>query len=55
MAERKKKKKTKQSKVVGAGLEGFVDWINQRVSESAEEEKEEMSCLVSGFAARMRK
>ena len=55
MAERKKKKKTKQSKAVGAGLEGFVDLMNPRVSESAEEEKVEMSCLVSGFAARMSK
>ena len=51
---RKKKKKTGQAKAVGVGLEGFVDWTNLRVNESAEEEAE-MSGLVSVFAAMMRK
>ena len=32
-----------------------MDWTNPRVSESAEEEEAEMSCLVLGFDARMRK
>ena len=32
-----------------------MDWTNSGVSESAEEEKIEMSGLVFGFAARMRK
>ena len=54
-AESKKKKKTKQSKDVSAGLEGFVDWMNLGVSESVKEEEAEISCLVSDFAARMRK
>ena len=51
---RKKKKKTEQAKAASVGLEGFVDWINPGVSESAEEEAK-MSGLVSGFAAMMRK
>ena len=50
MAKRKKKKKTGQSKVAGAGLDGFMDLTNLGVSESAEEEEAEMSYLVSGFA-----
>ena len=37
------------------GLEGFVDWMNLRVSESAEEEEAEMSSLVSGVEAYSRK
>ena len=53
VAERKKKKKTEQSKAANAGLEGFVDWTNSRVSESAEEEEANMSYLVFGFAVRM--
>ena len=32
-----------------------MDWTNPRVSESTEEEAAEMSSLVSGFAARIRK
>ena len=32
-----------------------MDWMNPGVSELAEEEEAEMSCLVSDFAARMRK
>ena len=33
-------------KAVGAGLEGFIDWMNTGVSESAEKEEAEMSGLV---------
>ena len=32
-----------------------MDWTNPRVSESAGEEEAEMSCLILGFVARMRK
>ena len=32
-----------------------MEWTNPRVSKSAEEEKVEMSSLVSGFSARMQK
>ena len=42
-------------KIVGAGLERFMDWTNPGVSESIEEEEVEMSGLVSGFSTRMRK
>ena len=35
------------------GLEGFVDWTNPGISESAEEEEAEMSGLVSSFAVMM--
>ena len=42
-------------KVVNEGLEGFVDWTNPAVSESAKEREVEMSSLVPGFAMRMRK
>ena len=52
---KKKKKKTWQTKAAGVGLEGFVDWTNLGVSESAEEEKNEMSGLFFSFTARMRK
>ena len=40
-------------KVVGAILEGFVDWASIIVSESTEDE--EISRLAIGFTARMRK
>ena len=53
MAKRKKKKKTGQAKAANAGLEGFVDWTNPRVSESTEEEKAEMSVLVFNFSSRI--
>ena len=52
---RKKKKKTGQVKASGAGLEGFVDWMNPRVSELDEEEEAEMTSLVSSFPGRIRK
>ena len=54
-ATKKKKKKTGQTKVVGMGLEGFVDWTYPTVSQSAEEREVEMSSLVAGFFARMGK
>ena len=37
------------------GLEGFVDWMDPTVSQSAEEREVEMSSLVVGFVARMHK
>ena len=49
------KTKTGQAKVVGKGLEGFMDWTNPRISESAEEEEAKMFGLVSSFATKMRK
>ena len=55
MWRREKKKKTRQAKATGAGLERFVDWTNLGVSESAEEEEAMMSGLVYGFTERMRK
>ena len=42
-------------KATSAGLEGFVDCTNPRVSELAEEEEAEMPGLVSSFSARMHK
>ena len=52
---KKKKKKTEKAKATDARLEGFVNWTNLGVSESAEEEEAEMSGLASGFSVRMRK
>ena len=43
------RKRARQTKVVGAELEGFVDWVGILVNESAEEE--EMSMLAVGFIA----
>ena len=54
-AAKKKKKKFGQTKVADEGLEGFVDWTNPAVSESAEERKVEMSGLIVGFVRRMHK
>ena len=51
----KKKKKSRQAKASGEGLEGFVDWTNLEVSQSAEEREAEMSSLIVGFAIRIRK
>ena len=50
---KKKKKMTKHTKVAGAGLEGFVDWMELTVSESIEEGEAEMFSTVVGFATRM--
>ena len=52
---KKKKKKIGQAKATCEVLEGFVDWTNPGISKSAKEEETEMSGLVSGFTARMRK
>ena len=52
---KKKKKKTIQIKVTGAGFERFVDWMDSIVSELVEEMKAEMSSLAAGFSMRMRK
>ena len=54
-SKKKMNKKTGQAKAASARLEGFVDWTNPRVNESAKEEEAEMSGLVSGFSVRMRK
>ena len=57
-ANKKKKKKAKrggQTKAAGAGLEGFVDWMDLTSSELTEERKDDMSSLTAGFAARMHK
>ena len=54
-AAKKKKKKIEQDMDVGVGLEGFVDWTNSIVNESAEEREAEMSSLAIGFSARMHK
>ena len=52
---RKKAKKVGQIKAADAGLDGFVDWVDPISSEPAEEREGDMSCLVVGFYARMRK
>ena len=52
---KKKKKKIGHIKVIDEGLEGFVDWTDSTVSESIEEREAEMSSLVVGFVAWMRK
>ena len=44
---------TWQTKVVGAGLEDFVEWTSIISNEPTDEE--EMSILAAGFAALMRK
>ena len=56
-ATKKKKGKiiTGHIKATGAGSECFMDWLNPTASELAEERKEDISSLVIGFAARMRK
>ena len=45
------RKRARQTKVAGAGLEGFVDRTGILANAFAEEEK--MFMLVAGFAARM--
>ena len=50
---KKKAKKGGQTKAVGAGLEGFVDWTNPTASEPTEKREDDMSSLTAGFAARM--
>ena len=51
----KKKKKPGQAKTASKGLEGFMDWTNQPVSQSIEEREVEMSGLVTGFSMLMHK
>ena len=48
---KRKKKKVIRVKASGKGLEGFVDWTDPTVSESAKEREVEMSSLAAGFAA----
>ena len=50
---KQERKRTCQTKVPGAGLEGFVDWSGVLDSESVEED--EMFMLTVGFAAQMTK
>ena len=60
-ATKKKKKKKKnakkggQTKVVIIGLKGFVDWTDPTTSEPTKERENNISSLVAGFAAQMRK
>ena len=51
---RKKAKKVGQIKVVGVGLEGFVDWVDPISSEPAEGRENYMSNFATGFVAWMR-
>ena len=37
------------------GLKSFMDWVDLNASDQAEEREDDMSSLVVGFAARMRK
>ena len=37
----------------GAGLEGFVDWVDPNASNPVEEREDDMSSLATGFAVRM--
>ena len=52
---KKKKKKDERVKATDEGLEGFVDWMDLTVSESAKEREAEMFSLTTGFSMRMRK
>ena len=53
MKKKKRKIITRWVKTVGAGLEGFVDWLDPPVSDPTEERKEYMSSLTAGFATCM--
>ena len=55
MRKKKKKRKIGHEKVIGAGLEGFVDLMDPTVSESTEDKEVEMSSLAAGIAMWMRK
>ena len=48
-------KKVGQIKATGTGLEGFVDLVDPISSEPAEERDDDISSLVTGFTAPMRK
>ena len=52
---KKKRKNAERVKATDEGLEGFVDWTDLTVSESAKEREAEMFSLTTGFAMRMRK
>ena len=45
----------KKSKIIiiGAGLEGFVDWVDPNASDSTKDRVDDMSSLVVGFVAWM--
>ena len=51
--EEKNRTRAHQTKLVGVGLEDFVDWMGIISSEPVEEE--EMSSLAAGFSVQMRK
>ena len=51
----KKKRKSKQAKAADERLEGFMNWANSVVSQSAKERETKMSGLVAGFVIRMHK
>ena len=53
LAKRRKESRARKTKIVGIGLEDFVDWTGVVASEPSEEEK--MSSLVVGFVSRMHK
>ena len=49
----KKGKKVGQAKAINAGLEDFMDWVDQITSELVEEREDDMSSLAVGFVTRM--
>ena len=49
----KKAKNVRQIKATGAGLEGFMDWVDLISSEPTEEREDDMSSLAGGFITRM--
>ena len=51
---RKKAKKVRQTKAVGTGLKGFVDWVDPISSEPAKGREHDMSNFAAGFTAWMR-
>ena len=42
-------------KAVGAGLDGYMEWVDSIASDPAEEREDDMSSLAVEFVARMRK
>ena len=51
----KKNKKSRQVKAASEGFEGFVDWTNLAVIQSAEKREAKMFGLIARFAIWMRK
>ena len=47
---KKKKNKTGQVKVAGAGLKGFVNLMDSKISKSTKDREVEISSLSTGFA-----